>query len=74
MKDIMFRLCRSPIYHFYNFETIMSKLTNIFSIQGGCWIFMIQGGIFKKGERKLQGVETPVGAVDLLNSTFLGMF
>ena len=47
-------------------ETKMLNLRKIcpsMDIQGGCWIFRIQRGGFCKGEEKIPGVETPVGAM-----------
>ena len=41
----------------------MCKLTKNLPIQGGCWIFRIQGEDLTRGKGKIQGVETPVGAM-----------
>ena len=41
----------------------MCKLTKNLPIQGGLLDFQDSGGGFDKGKRKIQGVETPVGAM-----------
>ena len=41
----------------------MCKLTKNLPIQGGCWIFRIEGGGFDKGRGNSGVVETLVGAM-----------